>query len=73
MTAGNAGGWWRADISWLRPTKANLALLRVPIPAGFRRADLGDFPNAIIPTAESTCHEIGKPNLRARICKVATG
>jgi hypothetical protein len=25
------------DFQWLRPTPANLALLRVPVPAGFRQ------------------------------------
>jgi hypothetical protein len=29
-----------ADITWLRPTAANLARITVPIPAGFRRAPL---------------------------------
>jgi len=30
--------WWdQEDFRWVQPTKANLALLRVPIPAGFRR------------------------------------
>lgn len=27
----------REDVSWLRPTKTNLAMLRVPIPPGFRK------------------------------------
>src|SRR5262249_11982699 len=31
---------WRMDLHWLSPTKANLALLRVPIPAGFRRVPI---------------------------------
>lgn len=27
----------QTDVSWLRPTRANLAMLRVPIPPGFRK------------------------------------
>ncbi len=29
--------WWQMDFQWLTPTRANLARLTVPIPAGFRR------------------------------------
>jgi hypothetical protein len=56
---------WRVDISWLRPTKANLALLTVPIPAGFRRTSFSDFPNAILPPTIVICHpEPSNPNVR---------
>jgi hypothetical protein len=38
--AGQVGPAQTADITWLRPTAQNLALLAVPIPAGFRRVAL---------------------------------
>jgi hypothetical protein len=38
-----------ADITWLQPTKRNLANLTVPIPAGFRRVQL---INAVIPIVQ---------------------
>jgi hypothetical protein len=38
--------WQTADITWLRPTAANLAELTVPIPAGFRRIRLA---SALLP------------------------
>lgn len=56
MTGGDVGSWRRAEISWLRPTRANQALLRVPVPAGFRRVGIGDFPNAILPPVGG-CHK----------------
>jgi hypothetical protein len=37
----------RFDISWLRPTAANLQQLRTPIPAGFRQATFGVVFTAI--------------------------
>jgi hypothetical protein len=38
MDATSNPRWWdQEDFTWAQPTKANLALLRVPIPAGFRR------------------------------------
>ncbi|HET7018740.1 MAG TPA: hypothetical protein VFI65_32775 [Streptosporangiaceae bacterium] len=40
MIVGKGANSWRADLHWLRPTKANQALLRVPIPHGFRRVPL---------------------------------
>jgi hypothetical protein len=36
----------RRDVSWLRPTKANLAMLRIPIPAGFHRIKFSQLPGA---------------------------
>lgn len=56
MAGGDVRDRWRADISWLRPTKTNLALLQVPIPDGFRRVGIGDFPNAILPPVAG-CHK----------------
>lgn len=50
MTGGDVSG--RAEISWLRPTSANLALVQVPIPDGFRRVGIRDFPNAILPPVD---------------------
>jgi hypothetical protein len=38
--------WQTADITWLRPTAANLAELTVPIPAGFRHIRLA---GAVLP------------------------
>jgi hypothetical protein len=38
MDATSGSRWWdQEDFTWAQPTKVNLALLRVPIPAGFRR------------------------------------
>lgn len=41
----------RVNLSWLRPTKANLALLRVHIPPGFRRVAFGKLSG----TSSETC------------------
>jgi len=71
MTGGDDRGWWRADISWLPPTNANRALVDVPIPTGFHRVGLGDFPNAILPTIGAVCHpERSHPHVR--ICTSVT-
>jgi hypothetical protein len=37
---GTPGQWQTADITWLQPTKQNLAHLTVPIPAGFRQVPI---------------------------------
>jgi len=37
---GMAGLWQTADITWLRPTRQNLAHLTVPVPAGFRQVPI---------------------------------
>jgi hypothetical protein len=34
--SGQQGPWQTADITWLKPTARNLAMLTVPVPAGFR-------------------------------------
>ena len=68
MTGGNAGHRWRADISWLRPTRANQARLRVPIPAGFRRVSILDFPNAAIPTTGG-CRRLPSRS-RSKVCTI---
>ncbi len=44
----------RADMSWLPPTKANLALLRVPIPSGFRRVPLSQIFSSS--SSSGSCH-----------------
>jgi len=44
MDATSSPRWWdQEDFLWVRPTKANLAMLRVPIPAGFRRVPPPDI------------------------------
>jgi hypothetical protein len=47
MTSGTV----RTDVSWLPPTKANLAMLRVPIPPGFRKVPISQ----LAPTKSETC------------------
>ena len=40
---GQPGSGQTADITWLRPTRQNLAKLTVPIPGGFRKFPLADL------------------------------
>ncbi len=48
LTPGRPAVQLTADITWLPPTPQNLAQLRVPIPAGFRRVPL---ISALVPLA----------------------
>jgi hypothetical protein len=50
MDATSRPRWWdQEDFTWAQPTRANLALLRVPIPPGFRRVTSPDIgPEAVL-------------------------
>jgi len=52
IAVGKGANSWRMDLQWLRPTKANQALLRVPIPHGFRRVPLSQINK----TSSGSCH-----------------
>jgi hypothetical protein len=53
----------RTDVSWLPPTKSNLAMLRVPIPPGFRKVPFSQLADV----SSGSCH-VSSSHLHKQAC-----